>query len=120
MVASCCLLHLINTNANFLTQSDELVEHIAFTQADVVFQFFLDCDNYEKLTMVLAKMVADVPISREPNSSENVIFSVTESLKLGTITYGSGQMSYFALNIVQHDDMGTVNDGDEKLTALKT
>lgn len=110
---------LMNANAKFQAQSDELVKFLGFTRPDIIFQPFLCRSDHGKPTLILAKVVDGVMIAGDPKS-KNVISSVNNRFKLVTIAHGLGEMHYFGLKILQHGDMSIIMNRDEKLMSIKS
>ena len=109
---------LVNANAKFQVQSDNLLLDLGMLRVTDIPQLFYAKSN-GRLTILLAKIVDDILVTGEVAVFENVLRMFNEKFKFGTIVHGPGKLRYFGFNVIQYDDYTTVIDGDDKLSALE-
>lgn len=94
---------LINSNAKWQVQSDQLLRKLNFIQVSVLPQLFYMMQDGEVVAL-LAKIVDDILISGEPSLVDSIIEKINSRFTLGTVVHGANVMRYFGLNIVQDED----------------
>jgi len=110
---------LVNANAKWQKQSDEVLRGNGFLQCVHVPQLFYSKKDNE-LCMLAVKVVDDILFAGDNKSVRKVVKSIESSYSLGTVVYGPGTFLFYGLIIAQDDDMSITIHGDEKLNALQS
>ena len=110
---------LVNANAKWQTQSDQLIQSLGLTQCPLVPQLFYKLSN-GRLSLVVAKIVDDLMVTGEPGEVESFQSGFGKIFKLGTVCSGPGRLRFFGLSVIQAENYSTTVDGDDKLHALET
>ncbi len=109
---------LINSNAKWQVQSDELMCQLGLVQLTLIPQLFIKLDN-GRLTMIAAKVVDDIILTGEESVTSKFIDDFNAKFKLGTIIRGPGKLRFFGLQVVQEKDLSICVDGNEKLNKIE-
>lgn len=70
--------------------------------------------------IVAAKIVHELLIPGIPSQVYIFISSFNDRLKFGSVASGTNHLRYYGLNIVQDEDISSMVDADEMLSALET
>jgi len=109
---------LVNANAKWQKQSDDVLRSFGFNQLVYVPQVFF-AEDANNLTMLAVKVVDDILFAGIQSKVRNVIHEIKGSYSLGTVVYGPGTFLFFGLNISQDTDMSISVDADEKLNSYE-
>lgn len=91
-----------------------------FLSVKVLLQlFYLQAKN-GSIDGALAKIVDELLICRPINIVDNVANKLRQRFTLGTVALGPGQLRFFELKMVQHDDYTVSIDGVGKLYGIGT
>ena len=108
---------LVNANAKWQVQSDELLFDLGLKQCQQVQQLFYRRKNGE-LVLIVAKIVDDIKVSGEVDFVVQFMKRFNSKFKFGTVASGPGRMRFFGINIEQAEDFTIHTEADEKLNAL--
>lgn len=108
---------LVNANAKWQYQSDQVLEELGLTQSVHIPQLFYKIEN-GKLVFILAKIVDDIICAGIGNSAEIFLNKVNEHFKLGTIDCRKGEHRFFGINVTQHEYYSITTNADDKLNDL--
>lgn len=87
---------LVNANAKFQVQSDQMLISMGFNLVRLVPQLFKLRDGSGNFVSLLANVVDNNLLSGDPDLIDPLITSVHDRFKLGTITHGPGETRFFA------------------------
>lgn len=110
------LYGLVNANAKWQNQSDQLMHDIGLTQSPHVPQLFYKKEN-GRLVLIVAKIVDHLKIAGEVNRSQKFIEQFDRRFKFGYVNHGPGKLRYLGINTVQNGDYTIETDADDKLNA---
>lgn len=107
---------LVNANAKFPSQADNLISSIGLSKNTVVPQlFYLRRDS--RLVLVVAKVAYDLIFAGENSNVEDFITKFTAKFKIGTVFRGPGILKFYGMTIEQHDDFSIIIHPADKLDA---
>ena len=110
---------LVNSNAKWQLQSDELMFNLGLTQSKNIPQLFYKTENYE-LILIVAKVVDDLMITGKPDARTAFINNFDKKFKLGTVNQGPGSLRFFGINTIQNEDFYISTNADDKLESIQT
>ncbi len=108
---------LVNSNAKWQNESDNVLLKMGLTQSINVPQLFYKKEN-GKLTLILAKVVDDIIAAGVGNSAIQALNEFDKTFKLGEIKSGPGKLRFFGINISQNEDRSIDADADDKTKDL--
>lgn len=109
---------LINSNAKWKMQSDELLFQLGFQTVPLMPQLLMKKKN-GYISVLLEKIVNDILIASEPTDTKIIVTKIDGTFKLGTVASSPGPLKLFGLNIHPHEDLSISVDADEKLDNLE-
>lgn len=108
---------LVNANAKWQNQSDELLLEYGLYQSRHVAQLFFKREA-GKLVLVVTKIVYDLKVAGTGDRAKAFLDVFDSRFKLGTINSGPGKLRFFGINTVQHEDFTVATDADDKLESV--
>ena len=108
---------LVNSNAKWQNQSDELLLDYGLDQSRYVAQLFFKREA-GKLVLVVAKIVNELKVSGTGNRAKAFLDVFDSRFKLVTINRGPGKLPFFYINTVQHEDFTGATDADENIESV--
>lgn len=109
---------LVNVNAKFRVQSDNLLFDLVFCCVIDTPQLFYVQRNKQPVVLV-AKIVGGILVMVENNIADNMLNSFDETFKLKNVVHRPGTLQNVGFNTIQHKDFSCATDGDDKLFALE-
>lgn len=109
---------LLNDNAKFKVQSDDLLLDLGLLQVIDVLQLFYGMIEGQ-LAVFVAKILDDILIAGETNAIDQHQQAFNIKVKFGAVIQRPVKLHEFGFNIVLHDGFTCRIDGDNKLTALE-
>lgn len=109
---------LVNTNANFQYQWDELFLDLGLRHLAAIPQLFYSVKN-GSVVLIVIKIVDDLLITGETNVASKFIECFNRKFKLGTIVKAPGAMKFYGMSIIQLEDFSCTIDADDKLDAIE-
>ena len=109
---------LVNANAKWQVQSDNLLFTIGHYQLAYVLQlFYLHRDG--RLVLLVVKTVDDILATSPDHEVDLFVSQFNHKFKHGTIAHGPGLFRFFGPNITQLQDYSCHIKGDDKLESLE-
>lgn len=109
---------LVNANAKWQNQSDQLMYEIGLQQSTHVPQLFFQKEN-GRLVLIVAKIVDDLKIAGEGERPKWFLEKFDKKFKFGDVNHGPGKLRYFGINTTQNSDFTVETDADDKLDGVK-
>lgn len=109
---------LVNANAKWQSQSDQLFFDLGLEQCPVLPQLFYIIKNGQ-LVLLAAKIVDDILVTGDTDMVDKFITGFNSKFKFGTVVHGPGNLRFFGLNLVQNEDYTCEINADDKLHALE-
>lgn len=110
---------LENANAKWQVKSDSALASLGLIQSSAIPQLFVHTDRNGNIDMIVIKMVDDILATGQDDVLKSFVTDFGGPFALGEIMHGPGQLRFFGLNIVQHEDFSCSIDGDEKLGKIE-
>lgn len=108
---------LVNCGAKWQIQSNEGLFELGLQQCQQVPQLFYFSKSC-KLVLVIAKTSDDTKAAGTKEYAMNLVESLEDRLKLGTVRSGPGKTGFFVITTFQNEDMTSRTDADKKLHSL--
>ena len=108
---------LVNANAKWQNQSDNVMLDIRLQQSSHVPQLFFEKEN-GRLVLIIAKIVDDLKIAGEDNCVQHFIEEFDKRFRFGDVKHGPGKLRFFGINTVQNSDFTIETDADDKLDSV--
>ena len=108
---------LVNANAKWKNQSDNLMLDLGLQQPSHIPQVFFKKEN-GKLVLLVAKIVDDLKVAGEGNRAQLFLEKFDEQFKFGNVNHGPGKLRFFGINTVQNTDHTIETDADDKMDAV--
>lgn len=108
---------LVNTNVKWQMKSDECFLNLRLIECQKIPQHFFEHAN-QKLVLVLTIFVDETKAAGENDNEKLVIEKFNESLKVGTVSCGSGALRLFGNITVQNEDLTNSTEADDRLGTL--
>lgn len=108
---------LVNANAKWHFQSDNLMLEIGLTQSAHVPQLFYQKYN-GRLVLIVAKVLDDLKAAGEGDRVKQFFKEIDRRFKFGDVKHGPGKLGFFGTNTVQNGDFTIKTDAGDKLNAV--
>lgn len=108
---------LVNANAKWQSQSDQVMFDLGLTQSVHVPQLFYRIEN-GRLVLIVAEIVDDLKGAGEGDRVKTFMAEFDRRFKFGDIMQGPGKLRFFGINTVQNGDLTIETDADDKIDAV--
>lgn len=109
---------LVNANAKFQSQSNDLIRSIGLSHISLVPQLFHLVEKGE-LVLLVAKSVDDLLIAGVPESTKKFLSRFNSRFSFRTVVSGPGILKFYGLTIEQHEDFSSSIHADDKLNSIE-
>lgn len=109
---------LVNANAKFQDQPDELILDLGLLHLAVIPQLFHLVKNGSAVLVVI-QIVDDLLITGEKSIFSDFFECLNREFKVGTVFKATGAMKFYGMFINQFDDFSCNIDAEEKLDAIE-
>ena len=109
---------LVNSNAKWQVQSDDVIRSIGLTQCIYIPQLFYK-HRKKRLVLVVAKVVDELMIKGEKDEDDIFQRHFGEKFQLGHSATGPGTLQFFGLTVTQSPHMSSMISGDDNPDALE-
>lgn len=109
---------LVNLNAKFQTQADDLLLSLGLSCVTVVTQLFYLKSN-GNLDLLVAKVVGDLLVTGVTSYVDDFLVNFNKKIQFGSIVRGSGIIKFYGITIVQNEDFSSSIHADDKLDSLE-
>lgn len=109
---------LVNANAKWQNQSDQLMFDIGLVQSTHVPQLFFQNEN-GRLVLIVAKIVDDLKVAGEGDRAKLFLDKFDKKFKFGNVNHGPGKLRYFGINTIQNVDFTVETNADDKLDGVQ-
>lgn len=108
---------LVNSNAKWQYQSDNVFLDFGLKQSKHMPHLFYQREGGE-LVLVVAKVVDDLKATCKEDRATAFLEMFDKKFKLGTTNHGPGNLRFFGINAVQHEDCTVETHADDKMNAV--
>lgn len=108
---------LVNANAKFQSQADELIMALGLCHMPLIPQLFYLLKN-GVIVLVVIKIVDDLLMTGEDASVNDFIERFNKKFELGTVVRGPGSFKFYGISMSQDEDLSSSVNADEKLNLI--
>lgn len=108
---------LVNSNATFQTQADDLLLSILLSCVTVVTQVFYLKSN-GKLVLLVAAVVDDLLATDVTSYVDDSLVKLNKKFQFGSIVRGPGIIKFYGMKVVRDGDFSSTIHADDKLGPL--
>lgn len=108
---------LVNANAKWQYQCDAIMLELGLLQSKYIPQLLYKKQD-GKFVLLVAKILDDLKVAGHDNNAQLFLEAFDRKFKFGTVSHGPGQMRFFGINTVQHEDFSIETDAEDKIEAV--
>lgn len=109
---------MVNSNAKFQAQADDLLLSLGLSSVTVVTQLF-HLKSSGQLVLLVSKVVDDLLITGVKSYVDDFLVKFDMKFQFGSIVRGPGILKFYGMKIIQNEDFSLSIHADDKLNSLE-